>query len=186
MRSYLATVVFFHRLFIISIESSQLLLCLLPQPSVFLGEAMAKRLDPKSYFLPGMLIFGSAFGSEGQINKVHCVVLRMSPDLQQFGFLTRATLSMIEGMDSTCDENVIHALLRELIYVSGGATNFAALRVRGMLKNWTWLHENVSNSSAIPPPGQLLPDITGSQDSLYFAPSVIFRLCLTRGPNSPV
>lgn len=122
-----------------------------------------------------MLTFGSTFGSEGQLDKVHRLVLRMSAELQQFGFFTRATLSVIEGMDPTCDDTIIHAILREAIYSSGGTTNWAALRVGGLLESWSWLHgDGLFSSGVNPSSGEPSAEITTPQAPLFFAPSVIF------------
>ncbi|KAK3941568.1 Alpha/Beta hydrolase protein [Diplogelasinospora grovesii] len=73
---------------------------------------------------------GLAFGGHGGLDSVHAVILKMVTDLDQFGFLTRATLMTFE-QQVPFDSNPIYAILHESIYCyrSGIASRWAAARV---------------------------------------------------------
>jgi pimeloyl-ACP methyl ester carboxylesterase len=94
------------------------------------------------------LCIGIAFGTHGGIDSVHVLVLRMRSDLEQFSFITRATLSSLESMGGL-DDNVIYAILHEAIYCEGTASNWAAERVGRSLREFQWLSGNPGSSSEV-------------------------------------
>jgi len=75
------------------------------------------------------LTLGSGFGDHGRVDSVHEMILRMHADLEQFGFITRPTLSSFEAMGPKFDDRIIYALLREQVYCCGEASKWAAERV---------------------------------------------------------
>jgi hypothetical protein len=74
------------------------------------------------------LTLGILFGAHGGLDFVHQLVHRMRSDLDQFSFVTRATLQAVEDA-ITKDSNVIYAILHEAVYCQGQASNWAAERV---------------------------------------------------------
>lgn len=87
------------------------------------------------------LTLGMSFGCHGGFDTVHTIVLKMIADLDQFGFLTRATLITLEK-HNPFDANPIYAILHEVIYCSrkGMASNWAAFRVASEFKAFSWIH----------------------------------------------
>jgi hypothetical protein len=85
---------------------------------------------------------GIAFGSHGGLDAVHGLVLRVRADLDQFGFLTRATLANVET-NVTFDSNPLYAVLHEAIYLDGpGAmSGWSAWRVGRRLPQFAWLED---------------------------------------------
>ncbi|OIW34859.1 alpha/beta-hydrolase [Coniochaeta ligniaria NRRL 30616] len=88
------------------------------------------------------LSIGIAFGMHGGLNAIHSQVLKMAADLDQFNFFTRSTLTGFE-QNLGFDVAPIYALLHEAIYCDkpGVASNWAAARVGGKLKEFSWLAE---------------------------------------------
>ncbi|OKL55682.1 hypothetical protein UA08_09008 [Talaromyces atroroseus] len=72
---------------------------------------------------------GISFGASGGLDSIHDIVLRITNDLELFGFLTRPTLSLVESYGE-CDLVVIYALLHEAIYCQGQASRWSADRLR--------------------------------------------------------
>jgi pimeloyl-ACP methyl ester carboxylesterase len=94
------------------------------------------------------LTIGMLFGASGGIDQVHEMVLRMLSDLKQFQFVARPTLSAIESL-VPLDEGVLYAVLHEAIYCQGEASNWAAERVAKTLKEFFWISNTSSSSSAV-------------------------------------
>ncbi|KAL8766412.1 MAG: hypothetical protein Q9209_006788 [Squamulea sp. 1 TL-2023] len=61
---------------------------------------------------------GIEFGFHGGIDLVHEVVLRLSSDLDYYGYLTRPSLAEFESLQSF-DESPLYALIHEMIYLQG-------------------------------------------------------------------
>lgn len=76
---------------------------------------------------------------------VHEMIFRMHSDLEQFGFITRPTLSSFEAMGPSFDDKVIYAILREAIYCQGEASKWAAERVGRSLKEFDWISGSPSS-----------------------------------------
>ncbi|EED23451.1 proline iminopeptidase [Talaromyces stipitatus ATCC 10500] len=72
---------------------------------------------------------GITFGVHGGLDSIHDVVLRMTLDLDSFGFLTRPILSLVESYGEY-DNAVIYAILHEPIYCQGEASRWSADRLR--------------------------------------------------------
>lgn len=87
-----------------------------------------------------LLTLGHMFGMHGGFQSVHSMILRMSMDLQQFGFLTRPTLAQFETY-LPFDTDPIYAVLHEAIYCyrKGIASNWAAQRVGQEIEEFRWL-----------------------------------------------
>lgn len=87
-----------------------------------------------------LLTLGHMFGMHGGLDNVHSMVLRMTMDLHQYGFLTRPTLAQFESYlpFDTCP---IYAILHEAIYCykKGIASNWAAQQVGQALDDFRWL-----------------------------------------------
>ncbi|KAL3418987.1 Proline iminopeptidase 1 [Phlyctema vagabunda] len=94
------------------------------------------------------LTLGRAFGMHSGIDLVHDHVYRMKSDLEQFGFITRPTLSALES-SLTIDDTVIYAILHESIYCEGTASRWAADRVGKALKEFQWLSPTPSSPTAV-------------------------------------
>lgn len=73
------------------------------------------------------------------------MILRMHSDLEQFGFITRPTLSAFEGMGPCFDDKVIYSILREAIYCQGEASKWAAERIGRSLKAFDWISGSPSS-----------------------------------------
>ncbi|KAB5580318.1 Alpha/Beta hydrolase protein [Coniochaeta sp. 2T2.1] len=103
------------------------------------------------------LSIGIAFGMHGGLNSVHTLVLKMTTDLDNFGFFTRSTLTALEN-NTLFDVAPIYGVLHEAIYCDGPAmaSNWSAARVGGKLKEFSWLQEagNPSAKFTIPPEGE--------------------------------
>ncbi|KAF2459283.1 Alpha/Beta hydrolase protein [Lineolata rhizophorae] len=72
---------------------------------------------------------GIMLGFHGGVDSLHDIVSRASSDLDQFGHLTRPTLSAIES-SLPYDDHLIYSMLHEPIYCQGAASNWSAHRVR--------------------------------------------------------
>jgi hypothetical protein len=85
------------------------------------------------------LTLGMGFGTHGSVDAVHEMIFRMHSDLEQFNFITRPTLSALEIMGPSFDNNVIYAILREAIYCQGEPSKWAAERVGRSLREFDWI-----------------------------------------------
>ncbi|KAI1625120.1 proline iminopeptidase [Exophiala viscosa] len=74
------------------------------------------------------LEMGILFGFHGGLDAVHDVVLRAANDMDIFGYLTRPTLSAIEGSSSFNDQP-LYAVMHGSIYVQGQASDWVFDRV---------------------------------------------------------
>ncbi|KUJ11397.1 prolyl peptidase [Mollisia scopiformis] len=84
------------------------------------------------------LILGMNFGFKGGIQNTHDLVLRMATELEQFGFITRPSLSIFEDLTSF-DDHIIYAVLREAIYCDGMSSNWSAERVGASMDEYNWI-----------------------------------------------
>lgn len=85
---------------------------------------------------------GLLFGMHGGLDVVHDLILRMSCELEQWGFFTGATLKKAEEMFLDIGSNSIYALLHESCYCEGRASNWAAERVSREFKEFSWVQED--------------------------------------------
>ncbi|KAK5046364.1 hypothetical protein LTR84_008165 [Exophiala bonariae] len=74
------------------------------------------------------LQLGIMFGFHGGFDTVHNAVLRANNDLDMFGFLTRPTLSALEGFPNF-DDHVLYALVHGPLYAQGTKSNWVFDRV---------------------------------------------------------
>lgn len=113
------------------------------------------------------LSIGIAFGMHGGLDVVHSQVLKMAADLNQFGFLTRSTLTAFE-QNLTFDIAPIYGILHEAIYCCkpGVASNWAAARVGNNLKEFSWL----------PAPNKAPPSFTipPAEEPVFFTGEMVF------------
>ncbi|GAB7365575.1 hypothetical protein MBLNU230_g6647t1 [Neophaeotheca triangularis] len=102
-----------------------------------------------SLTVPRLMTIGIDFGGAGGFDNVHDTVLEMKKSLDQFGFLSRASLTRMETF-TTFDDNIIYAILHEAIYNDGPGevSNWASDRVAREQNLFTWLDNNGSVSSA--------------------------------------
>lgn len=91
------------------------------------------------------LTLGMGFGKHGSVDEVHEMIFRMHSDLEQFTFITRSTLSALEAIGPSFDDNVVYALLREAIYCEREASKWAAERVGRSMKEFDWLSGSPSS-----------------------------------------
>ncbi|KAK1754945.1 proline iminopeptidase 1 [Echria macrotheca] len=98
------------------------------------------------------LTLGMAFGFHGGFDTVNSTIFRMSSDLDQFGFFTRATLRAVEE-DTPFDSNPIYAILHESVYCTkkGEASNWAAARVGAELPLFGWTKDEDNLLPVTPP-----------------------------------
>lgn len=101
-----------------------------------------------SLTVPRLMTIGIDFGGAGGFDAVHTTIMNMKTSLDQFGFLTRASLTPIESF-SGFDNNIIYAILHEAIYCDGpnDVSNWASDRVARDLNLFSWLSSNGSASS---------------------------------------
>lgn len=93
--------------------------------------------------VPRLLTMGSVLGFHGGIDEIHDQILRMSTDLSQFSFITRATLAAYQThIDIPFDSAIIYAILHEPLYNQKKASNWAAYSVGRGLKEFQWLRPN--------------------------------------------
>lgn len=114
-----------------------------------------------SLTVPRLLTLGIAFGGHGGFDNVHSVILHLKSSLDQFGFLTRASLVPLEGW-TPFDTNIIYAVIHEAIYCDGpgSASRWSAHRVGKALESFPWLSSDFSSASTTGP--------------LYFSGEMIF------------
>ncbi|KAH6606593.1 proline iminopeptidase [Trichoderma cornu-damae] len=107
--------------------------------------------------VPRLLTSGIAFGSHGGLDHVHAVLVHLKASLDQFGFLTRASLAPLEAF-TAFDTNIIYAILHEAIYCDGpgSASNWAANRVGKSLAQYPWLCRDNTSVASSASPGQPL------------------------------
>ena len=120
-----------------------------------------------------LLTLGIHFGGDGGLDRIHnLVAVRMRADLEQFGFLTRATLNAFE-QDLGFDVAPIYAVLHEAcwMYGPGFASAWAADRVGQSLGEYRWLREDFTLSS-------LAPD-----EPLYFLGEMVPRFHFAARPE---
>lgn len=84
------------------------------------------------------LTLGLHLGAHGGIDNLHGIILRMRSNWQQFGFITRPTLSAIESL-LDFDDTVIYSLLHEAIYCEKRASKWAAERVAQSFTQYFWV-----------------------------------------------
>ncbi|PTB46870.1 uncharacterized protein TrAFT101_003691 [Trichoderma asperellum] len=102
--------------------------------------------------VPRLLTIGIAFGGHGGFDQVHSILLHLKSSLDQFGFLTRASLTPLESFTSF-DTNIIYAILHEAIYCNGpgSASNWSAYRVGQSLAQFSWLcktNDSITSSAS--------------------------------------
>ncbi|KKA23673.1 Prolyl aminopeptidase [Rasamsonia emersonii CBS 393.64] len=88
-----------------------------------------KYLSENKVALPSGTLTPARFQQLGIMFGAHDIVLRATNDLDLFGFLTHPTLSIIDSHGGF-DNNVIYAILHEVIYCQGQASLWAADRLR--------------------------------------------------------
>jgi pimeloyl-ACP methyl ester carboxylesterase len=115
-----------------------------------------------SLTVPRLMTIGIDFGGAGGFDSVHKTIMNLKISLDQFGFLSRASLVPMETF-TTFDTNIIYAILHEAIYCNGpnDVSNWASDRVARDLGIFSWLS---SNSSAL----------TNSSQPLLFSGENIF------------
>lgn len=101
--------------------------------------------------VPRLMTIGIDFGGAGGFDSVHTTIMNLKTSLDQFGFLSRASLTPLEAF-SGFDDNIIYAILHEAIYNDGEGevSNWAADRVAKEQGLFSWLSSNgsvPSNSS---------------------------------------
>lgn len=108
-----------------------------------------------------LLTLGISFGGHGGLDTVHSTLLHLQSSLDQFGFLTRASLAPLESWTSF-DTNIIYAILHEAIYCDGpgSASKWAAYRVGKAQQEFPWLASDFKTTSTTGP--------------LYFSGEMIF------------
>ncbi|EGR50437.1 uncharacterized protein TRIREDRAFT_58387 [Trichoderma reesei QM6a] len=102
--------------------------------------------------VPRLLTIGIALGFHGGIDQIHAVLLQLKASLDQLGFLTRASLALLESF-TPFDTNPIYAVLQEALYCDGpgSVSNWAAYRVGKALSQFSWLASgNTGASSSVP------------------------------------
>jgi pimeloyl-ACP methyl ester carboxylesterase len=104
-----------------------------------------------SLTVPRLMTIGIDFGGAGGFDNVHTTIMNMKMALDNFGFLTRASLTPMETF-TTFDDNIIYAILHEAIYNDGPGevSNWASDRAARELDAFPWLSSNgsvPSNSS---------------------------------------
>lgn len=101
------------------------------------------------------LLLGRSFGTKGGIQSVHDLVLKMSCELEQFGFITRPSLSAFEA-STNFDDNIIYAILREAEYCDGNASNWAAERFSSSLPEFDSVNNFASKGQPFYLPGGMV------------------------------
>ncbi|KOS18824.1 Proline iminopeptidase [Escovopsis weberi] len=98
--------------------------------------------------VPRLLTMGIRLGYHGGVDHLHGVLLQLKASLDQHGFLSRASLALVEAV-IPFDTNPIYALLHEAIYCDGPgvASNWSAYRVGQSLDPFRWLRPSSSSSS---------------------------------------
>ncbi|KAK4239815.1 Alpha/Beta hydrolase protein [Achaetomium macrosporum] len=117
------------------------------------------------------LTIGLAFGGHGGLDEVHSLVLRLATDLDQFGFLTRASLAALESQ-IPFDTHPIYAILHEAIYCRRHHSNWAAYRVGRGLPEFTWLAD--AESALV---------VTSDSEPLYFSGEMVYPFHVADSPE---
>lgn len=104
-----------------------------------------------SLTVPRLMTIGIDFGGAGGFDSVHTTIMNLKMSLDQFGFLSRASLAPMESF-TAFDTNIIYAILHEAIYCNGpnDVSNWASDRVARELNLFSWLSSDrsvPSNSS---------------------------------------
>lgn len=89
---------------------------------------------------PRLLTMGLQFGSHGGLDAVHSLLVRVTSDLGQVGYISYPTLALIEK-SLPFDSAPIYAILHEAIYCDGTASNWAAQRVGEAEAGFAWLRD---------------------------------------------
>lgn len=105
--------------------------------------------------VPRLLTIGLVLGFHGGFDQVHTILLNLKTSLDQFGFLTRASLTPLESITSL-DTNIIYAILHEAIYCDGpgSVSNWSAYRVGKSLAQFSWLSKNSDSITSSTSPDQ--------------------------------
>lgn len=95
--------------------------------------------------VPRLLTIGIGFGGHGGFDTVHSVIFHLKTSLDQYGFLTRASVAPLEVF-TPFDTNIIYAILHEAIYCDGPgyASNWASQRVGETHPDFPWLTQGSS------------------------------------------
>lgn len=123
-----------------------------------------------------LLTLGHLFGMHGGLDNVHTIIMRMAMDLQQFGLLTRPTLSQFEA-NLALDDAPIYAILHEAIYCHkrGIASNWAAQQVGESIDEYRWLSADQTPSGE---PDKMHPfndpDFLTDPKPVFFSGEMIF------------
>ncbi|KAJ5773266.1 hypothetical protein N7457_008162 [Penicillium paradoxum] len=72
---------------------------------------------------------GILLGAHGGVDNLHDIIVRVTNDLEMFGFLTLPTLHVIDS-NGGMDKNIIYAVLHESIYCQGKPSLWSADRLR--------------------------------------------------------
>lgn len=98
-----------------------------------------------SLTVPYLMTIGIDFGINGGLDLVHRNIMNMKKSLDQFGFLSRASLTPLETLFGIND-NIIYAILHEASYCDGPSSisNWASDRVARDLNLYSWLSLNSS------------------------------------------
>jgi pimeloyl-ACP methyl ester carboxylesterase len=98
--------------------------------------------------VPFLMTIGIDFGVNGALDLVHSNIINMKRSLDQFGFLSRASLQPLEVLFG-CNDNIIYAILHEAIYCDGpgSVSAWASDRVAKKLDLYSWLNPNSTISS---------------------------------------
>lgn len=101
-----------------------------------------------SLTVPRLMTIGIAFGDANGFSTVHSTIMNLKLSLDQFGFLSRASLVPMETF-TTFDTNIIYAILHEAIYCDGpnDVSNWASDRVARDMNLFSWLSSNGTFSS---------------------------------------
>lgn len=101
-----------------------------------------------SLTVPRLMTIGIDFGGAGGFDSVHTIIMNLKMSLDQFGFLSRASLAPMETF-TAFDTNIIYAILHEAIYCNGpnDVSNWASDRVARELNLFSWLSSNGSEPS---------------------------------------
>lgn len=104
--------------------------------------------------IPRFRQLGIHFGFHGHVDVIHDIILRMTSDLNNFGYFTRPTLSQFEGL-LPFDELPLYALVHELIYLQGdNVSNWSADRV--MKDHPDFMNLSTSNDEPIYFTGEMI------------------------------
>ncbi|KAH8675819.1 Alpha/Beta hydrolase protein [Xylariales sp. PMI_506] len=114
--------------------------------------------------VPLFLTLGISFGKYYGLDEVHNVVVSVKGDLDQFGFITRATLNTIQ-QSMSWDVAPIYSVLHEPIwcYKPGIASNWSAERVGVSLSPFQWLRGDWAG-----------PQSLRDDEPLYFSGEMVY------------